>query len=103
MGDPYQPPGAQGEGRGAHAGRYAPCPSCAQSDAEPVSFTWWGGLLGPKILTHVKCQGCGTAYNGNSGQLNTTGIVIYSLVALAVFGGVAIVIFGGAFAFAVAR
>jgi len=47
---------------------------------QPVKFTWWGGLLGPKMLSHVKCQQCGLAYNGKSGQSNTTGIVIYAIV-----------------------
>ncbi len=37
-------------------------------------------MLGPKILKHVKCPGCGKAYNGKTGQDNTTGIVIYSVV-----------------------
>lgn len=37
-------------------------------------------MLGPKILKHVKCAGCGKAYNGKTGRDNTTGIVIYSVV-----------------------
>jgi hypothetical protein len=45
-----------------------------------VGFTWWGGIIGPKLLNHVKCQRCGTGYNGKSGKSNTTGIVIYSVV-----------------------
>jgi hypothetical protein len=64
--------------------QYAPCPQCQSSDnVHPVSFTWWGGILGPKLLNHVKCHKCGTAYNGKTGQSNTTGIVIYSVVAFA--------------------
>lgn len=98
MGDPYQPPGAPGEGR-PNAGRYAPCPSCKVSDAEPMSFTWWGGVIGPKLLTHVKCQGCGTAYNGATGHLNTVGIVVYSLVALGLILGICLVGGVGAFFF----
>ena len=56
---------------------YAPCPFCNASNAEKVKFTWWGGLLGPKLLKHVKCLGCGKAYNGKTGKENTTNIVIY--------------------------
>jgi Tfp pilus assembly protein PilX len=37
-------------------------------------------MLGPKMLSHVKCQRCGMAYNGKSGQSNTRGIVIYAVV-----------------------
>ena len=69
--------------------QYAPCPKCRQSNAQQLSFTWWGGVLGPKLLTHVKCQMCGTKYNGKTGQYNTTNIFIYSVVA----GAVAFVVF----------
>ena len=58
---------------------YVPCPQCG-GNSERLNFTWWGGVLGPKILTHVKCQSCGKKYNGKTGKDNTTGIVIYSLI-----------------------
>jgi hypothetical protein len=45
-----------------------------------MSFTWWGGVIGPKVLTHVKCPQCGHAYNGKTGRDNTNGIIIYSVV-----------------------
>jgi len=32
------------------------------------------------MLSHVKCRWCGTQYNGKTGQSNTTGIVIYTVV-----------------------
>lgn len=61
-----------------------------------MSFTWWGGVIGPRVLTHVKCPQCGHTYNGKSGGDNTTGIVIYS-------GVVAVIMFGFIFSlFAVA-
>ncbi len=59
---------------------YAPCPKCGASDAKAVSFTWWGGVLGPKMLNHVKCQACRAAYNGKTGKDNTAGIAIYFVV-----------------------
>jgi len=37
-------------------------------------------MLGPKLLTHVKCQACGKKYNGKTGKENTTNIIIYSVV-----------------------
>ena len=61
-------------------GEYAACPKCGGSGAELVKFSWWGGVLGPKMLTHVKCPSCGKKYNGKSGKENTAGIVVYSLV-----------------------
>jgi hypothetical protein len=62
----------------------APCPSCGQSNADKIGFTWWGGAVGPAILNHVKCLACGTEYNAKSGQSNTTGIIIYSVVAIVI-------------------
>ena len=59
---------------------YAPCPQCGGANSQLQSFTWWGGVLGPKILTHVKCPSCGKKYNGKTGGDNTTNIVIYSVV-----------------------
>ena len=72
---------------------YAPCPKCQNTTATPVSFTWWGGLIGPKILSHVKCGKCGACYNGKSGKENTTGIIIYTVVCFVIFAiiGVALV------------
>ena len=68
---------------------FAVCPKCRQSDARQLSFTWWGGVLGPKLLTHVKCQSCGAKYNGKTGKSNTTNIIIYSVV----IGVIAFVLF----------
>lgn len=59
---------------------YAPCPKCGATDAAQMSFTWWGGVIGPKILTHVKCAQCKATFNGKTGKDNTTNIVIYSVV-----------------------
>lgn len=63
---------------------YAPCPKCSSTNATAVGYTWWGGLLGPKLLTHVKCAGCGATYNGKTGQSNTSAIVIYSVVVMVI-------------------
>jgi hypothetical protein len=62
------------------ASPYVPCPRCYTPSPQPVKFTWWGGIIGPKMLSHVKCQQCSLAYNGKSGKSNTTGIVIYSVI-----------------------
>ncbi len=69
------------------AGEHAPCPSCRRYAATPVTFTWWGGLIGPKLLHHVRCGGCGTEYNGRTGRSNTTGILVYSLIGVAIVLG----------------
>ena len=59
---------------------YVPCPKCGSDTSELARFTWWGGAIGPRVLTHVKCQSCGHKYNGKTGKDNTTGIIIYSLI-----------------------
>ena len=81
---------------------YAACPQCGGTNAEKVKFTWWGGLLGPKILKHVKCAGCGKKYNGKTGQDNTTGIVIYSIVVGVLAPGLVFVMFAALAALMVA-
>jgi len=64
--------------------QYAPCPNCGQSKANKVKYTWWGGALGPSLMTHVKCQSCGTQYNGKTGQSNQNNIIIYFLASFVI-------------------
>ena len=49
-----------------------------------VKYTWWGGVLGPRLLHHTKCEDCRSTFNSKTGKSNTPGIVIYSLVIFAV-------------------
>lgn len=61
--------------------QFAPCPQCGGQAAEQMKFTWWGGVLGPKLLTRVKCPSCNAKYNGKTGTDNIKHIVIYSVAA----------------------
>jgi len=63
---------------------YALCPKCGSDEARPVRYTWWGGAVGPNLLTHVKCASCGATYNGKTGKPNTPAIVVYSIVAIVI-------------------
>ena len=63
---------------------FAACPNCGQSVAKRVGYTWWGGAVGPRMFTHVKCQNCGQQYNGKTGQSNTRSIAIYVVVSFAI-------------------
>jgi len=72
--------------------QFASCPKCQNANAQQLSFTWWGGVIGPKLLTHVKCQTCGAKYNGKTGKNNTTNIIIY-------FAVVGVVVFALSFGF----
>ena len=79
----------------AGTGEFVPCPRCARPDPEKLKFTWWGGMLGPRMLSHVKCSGCGLAYNGKTGQSNNTKITVYVIVTSIFFFGVFLLLFFG--------
>ena len=53
------------------------CPKCRSGQLHRPSFTWWGGLLGPKLLNHTVCGGCGSGFNAKTGKSNSTAIGIY--------------------------
>ena len=65
--------------------KFATCPRCSSSNVSKVSDTWWGGIVGPYLLNHVRCQDCGTTYNGKTGKSNTVPIIIYQVVTWIVF------------------
>jgi hypothetical protein len=71
---------------------YQPCPKCASEQAEAIGFTWWGGIVGPKMFNHVQCTKCGTTYNGKTGKSNQQAIAIYVTVST-IFGLVIITTF----------
>jgi transposase-like protein len=59
---------------------FALCPMCSSSNAIKLSWTWWGGKVGPYLLNHVKCEDCGATYNGKTGKSNKAPIIIYQVV-----------------------
>ena len=61
-------------------GEWVPCPQCQSTLVDKPSFTWWGGVLGPKIICHIKCNSCGHTYNGKTGGSNNGAIAIYMVV-----------------------
>jgi hypothetical protein len=65
--------------------QYVNCPQCGGSNVAKPWFTWWGGVVGQHLLTHVKCNDCKTAFNGKTGQSNTSAIIIYCVVVSVVF------------------
>jgi predicted RNA-binding Zn-ribbon protein involved in translation (DUF1610 family) len=75
--------------RSRRAGQWADCPNCgAPGDATRIWWTWWGGMIGPAIICHVRCNQCRTTYNGNKGDSNTGRIAIYVGVCLAIGLGI---------------
>jgi DNA-directed RNA polymerase subunit RPC12/RpoP len=76
---------------------WAECPNCGACDATKLSYTWWGGFIGPRFINTVRCNECRTAYNGIHGDYNTTRILLYNVVILLVFV-LPLAICGGVFA-----
>jgi hypothetical protein len=74
--NPYRAPTAPIDHVPTHDG-VAPCPKCNTASASKVGFTWWGGALGPRLFKVVKCQQCGTQYNGRTGGKLTKVIIGY--------------------------
>ena len=68
---------------------YEPCPFCQKQVSEKVVFTPWGGVIGPRVFSLVKCKSCGGQYNGRSGRCVAKAIRIYTYVTLAVLAFVA--------------
>ncbi len=56
------------------------CPQCGMNAAQKVTFSMWGGVLGPKMLNHHKCQACKFGFNGRTGKSNRGAIWIYCCV-----------------------
>jgi hypothetical protein len=84
--NPYQAPLAPTppDPRNLGGEQFAPCPTCGKTLAKRVSYTLWGGFIGPKLLTHVKCSQCGTTYNGKTGRSNSTAITLYLVISVAI-------------------
>ena len=57
-----------------------PCPKCNNSEIQKVNFTWWGGILGPRLFHIGKCKKCGNEFNYKTGRKNIVSIIIYVLV-----------------------
>lgn len=76
--NPYAPPQTPAPrpdyGLGGTVGT---CPRCRGANVYKPTFTWWGGLLGPKLFNHTICRGCGYGFNYKTGKSNATAIGIY--------------------------
>ena len=61
-----------------------PCPFCRGDAAKPVRFTSWGGVIGPFLLSLVKCGCCGNHFNGRNGRCVKKAARIYTVATLAI-------------------
>ena len=62
--------------------KYAACNKCQSVNAQLMKYTLWGGMIGPKMFTHVKCQTCGAKYNGKTGKSNLVSIILYQVISI---------------------
>jgi len=83
---PYAPPQVQ-PFASPYTAMGTSCPRCQGANLHRPGFTWWGGIIGPKLLNHTVCGGCGFGFNAKTGKSNQTAIAIYLGVgvALAIF------------------
>jgi hypothetical protein len=83
--DEDRPRRRQRRRRRARHGQWADCPQCGNhGDATRIWWTMWGGVIGPAIICHVRCNECGTHYNGKSGDSNTTAITLFVVISIAI-------------------
>ena|SRR5689334_9968471 len=68
------------------------CPKCGQYAGQEPKFTWWGGMIGHKLIGHVQCKACGYGFNKTSGKSTAVPIAIYCIVSFIVVVGVIIMV-----------
>jgi hypothetical protein len=73
--------------------RFRPCPRCGAREVFPVTWTWWGSFLGPKICSLVSCPGCEHTYNGRTGGSNVFTMVAFVTVPLLGIAGILVGLF----------
>ena len=56
------------------------CPGCGGGPLVEPGFTWWGGLVGHKILGVEKCESCRHWWVKGTGQSGDTRVTIYKVV-----------------------
>ena len=39
------------------------CPRCPAGEVVPLGWSWWGGMLGARVLRYVRCLECGSAWS----------------------------------------
>lgn len=90
---PYAPPGQHPQQAFGYHNPYGhmpnpyglTCPRCQGGNVHKPTFTWWGGILGPKLFNHAVCNGCGFGFNAKTGKSNTNNIILYYGVIFGIF------------------
>src|SRR5947207_9340852 len=74
-----QPPYTSGVIDYARQGVGRACPGCGGGPLAEPSFTWWGGLVGHKILGVERCESCRKWWVKKTGAPGGTRVLIYSV------------------------
>jgi transposase-like protein len=70
------------------------CPACGCRRSKKVSFTWWGGAVGPALFSQVRCAECGQNFNRKTGKpIGALVITLYSLVVTVIAVALLFVVF----------
>lgn len=75
--NPYQAPNAPIQ---PTAGTGETCPRCNSHDVKAPGYTFWGGVIGPKLLNHRICRACNFGFNAKTRRSNMGAIITYQVV-----------------------
>lgn len=73
------------------------CPSCGSTQTKEVKYTWWGGLVGPKMMNLQKCENCRIQFNRKTNKNALNAIIAYNMVALLIGFVILFALFAGRF------
>lgn len=73
------------------------CPQCNSADTKEVKYTWWGGILGPKLMNLQKCNACRFQFNRATQKSVMNAIIVYNVVALVAMFLIFFLVFRSAF------
>jgi hypothetical protein len=59
------------------------CPACGTGKLSQPTFTWWGGLIGHKILGIERCTSCKRWWVKKTGRPGGTRVLIYAAAGIA--------------------
>lgn len=90
---PQQPPPIPVMG---YAGPSRPCPGCGGGPIAEPSFTWWGGLVGHKLLNVERCKSCRRWWVKGTARPGGTRVMIYMIagIVLGLIVGTLVVVVG---------
>jgi hypothetical protein len=64
------------------------CPKCGSQATKAMKYTWWGGVLGPRMFNLAKCSQCKCQFNSKTGKDALTAIILYNVVGFLIGLGV---------------